>query len=314
MKKNLIILAGPTAVGKSQTAIELAKRINGSIVSADSMQVYKGMDIGSAKMRRDEMQGIDHYLIDCLDPKDDFHVVAFKQMANDAMNKIWAKGRIPILTGGTGFYIQAVLYDIDFGETTKDVKKRADYQEYASKYGAESLHELLKAVDPEAAGQIHPNNVKRVIRALEFHDETGRQISGHNEEQHAKESPYRFAYYVLTDDRARLYKRIDERVDQMMKDGLEEEVRSLYESGMQEDDISMKGIGYREFFPYFRGEKTLPETVASIKTDTRHFAKRQITWFKRERDARWIDIADFKRDPAKIAEYITKNLAKDGML
>ena len=311
MNKPLIIIAGPTATGKSDTAIELAKQIGGAVISADSMQVYRGCDIGSAKIMPDEMQGIDHYLIDCLDPKDEFHVVAFAKMAKDAMEQICEKGQIPILTGGTGFYIQAVLYDIDFGSVTDEPKLRENYYEYADRYGAEALHALLKEVDPKAAEAIHPNNIKRVIRALEYYEGTGRAISAHNEAQRKKSSPYRFAYYVLTDDRAKLYKRINERVDKMFDAGLEAEVRSLYDAGMTEDDMSMKGIGYREFFPYFAGKCTIEQVREQIKTDTRHFAKRQITWFKREKDARWVDIADFKRDPKQIADYLAGRLKKD---
>ncbi len=314
MKKPLIILTGPTAVGKTDTSIELAKRINGSVISADSMQVYKGLDIGTAKIKEEEMQGISHYLIDVLEPTDEFNVVAFKEMALKAMEEIYSKGKIPIITGGTGFYIQSVLYDIDFTETCEDKNARENYYEYAAKYGNKALHDMLKEVDPKAAEEIHENNVKRVVRALEFYYETGTKISGHNEEQRAKESPYDFLYLVLFDEREKVYKRINERVDSMIEAGLESEVRSLYDAGLREENISMKGIGYREFFPYFEGNEELKDVVENIKKDTRHFAKKQITWFKKERDVKWIDIAIYGRKPERIAEYIEKMMKKKGML
>jgi len=314
MKKPLIIVAGPTATGKSAAAVELAKLINGAVISADSMQVYKGMDIGSAKISEEEMQDIEHYLIDELDPKEEFSVAVFKQMAVDAMEKIYQNGQIPIITGGTGFYIQAVLYDIDFKETMENELKRSEYREYAEQFGPEALHDRLKEADPEAAEKIHFNNVKRVIRALEYLDETGEQISVHNRIESAKESPYAFEFFVLTDDRAALYKRINNRVEDMFKFGLTEEVTALYESGLSENDISMKGIGYREFFPYFRGEINEKELVSTIKKNTRHFAKRQLTWFRREKDARWIDISLYKRDPQKIAAFMAEIIKKDGLI
>lgn len=300
MKKKCIIVAGPTAVGKTELSIKLAKALNGAVISADSMQIYKGMDIGSAKISKEEMQGIDHYLIDELDPKDEFHVVKFQKMAKHAMKKIYSEGKLPIIVGGTGFYIQAILKDIDFTDTGNETDIRSKYRDYALSHGNEGLHELLRQRDPKAAQEIHPNNVKRVIRALEFFDETGSKISDHNEMQHQKKSPYLSAYFVLNDDRQLLYERIDKRVDKMIDDGLLEEVTRLKERGLREDDISMKGIGYREFFPYFNQKATFDETVDKIKTDTRHFAKRQITWFKREKDAIWFDRKDYDNDNEKI--------------
>ncbi len=306
MKKPCIVVAGPTAVGKTDISVMLAKLLNGSVISADSMQVYKGMDIGSAKVTKEEMQGIPHYLIDELDPRDEFHVVRFQQMAKAAMEDIYKAGRLPIICGGTGFYIQALIKDIDFTETGHVSHLRQEYEETAKKHGAESLHELLKKKDPAAAKAIHPNNIKRVIRALEFFDETGSEISRHNESQSIKESPYSCAYFVLTDDRNELYRRINMRVDKMLASGLEAEVAALYIAGLREDDISMKGIGYREFFPYFRGEITLDECVEKIKTDTRHFAKRQLTWFKREKNTVWFDRRDYNNDNRAIAEAMAQ--------
>lgn len=307
MKKKCIVIAGPTAVGKTELSIRLAKELNGAIISADSMQVYKGMDIGSAKVRKEEMQGIEHYLIDELDPKEEFHVVRFQQMAKKAMDEIYDKGKLPIIAGGTGFYIQALLKDIDFTETGKETDIRSKYHEISEKEGAEKLYGLLKQKDPKAAEYIHPNNVKRVIRALEFFDETGECISEHNTQQSQKTSPYTYAYFVLNDDRAVLYDRINRRVDKMLDDGLLEEVTRLKEMGLKEDDISMKGIGYREFFPYFRGEISLEEVIEAVKADSRHFAKRQITWFKREKDAIWFDRNEYDNDNDRIlAAMISK--------
>jgi len=224
MKKPLIILTGPTAVGKTKASIGLAKALNGEIISADSMQVYKYMDIGSAKIRPEEMDGIPHYLIDQLEPDEEFHVVRFQQLAKAAIEEIYAKGKIPIVVGGTGFYIQALLYDIDFTENDEDTKYREELEMLVEEKGAKYLHDMLRAVDPASADSIHANNLKRVIRALEFFKLTGQKISEHNEKERGKESPYEFCYFVLNDDRQLLYDRIDLRIDQMLEDGLLEEV------------------------------------------------------------------------------------------
>ena len=225
----LLILTGPTAVGKTALSIALAKAVNGAVISADSMQVYRGMDIGSAKITQNEMQGVPHYLIDILEPDEDFHVVKFQSLAKAAQQEIYAKGQIPIVAGGTGFYIQALLYDIDFTSQEEDEQLRCHYADIALEKGNSYLHNMLKQVDPVSAQIIHENNVKRVIRALEFFEKTGTPISKHNEKERQKESPYDFRYFVLTDDRERLYQRIDKRVDQMLEDGLVEEVKSLRE-------------------------------------------------------------------------------------
>lgn len=296
MKKPLIILTGPTAVGKTDLSISLAKAVNGEIISADSMQVYKYMDIGSAKITKEEMQGVRHYLVDEFEPEDEFNVVKFQTYAKRYMEEIYAKGKVPILVGGTGFYIQALLYDIDFTETKEDSSYRRELEELAEKEGAVYLHDLLKKVDEGAAEQIHFNNVKRVIRALEFHKQTGQKISEHNEEQKKKESPYAFVYFVLNDDRALLYKRINQRIDCMVEIGLLEEVKFLKQKGYTKDMVSMQGLGYKEILSYLNGESTLEEAIYLLKRDTRHFAKRQITWFKRESDVTWIEIQEFSHD------------------
>ena len=289
MKRPLIILAGPTAVGKTALSVRLAKAAGAEIISADSMQVYKGMDIGSAKIRPEETEGVPHYLVDVLEPEEEFNVVRFQQMALEAAEKIYARGRIPLIVGGTGFYIQALLYDIDFTENDGDTAIRRSLEQTAAEKGGEYLHELLQKADPEAALQIHPNNVKRILRALEFYQQTGKKISEHNQQERAKESPYNFAYFVLNDERSRLYERIDRRVDLMMEQGLLDEVRSLKERGVKKESTAMQGLGYKELYSCLDGEISLEEAVRIIKRDTRHFAKRQITWFKRERDVIWAD-------------------------
>ena len=301
-KRPLIILTGPTAVGKTAASIGLAKAVGGEIISADSMQVYRQMDIGSAKITKEEMQGIPHYLVDVLDPEEAFNVVRFQELAKEAMEEIFRNRHIPIVVGGTGFYIQALLYDIDFTENDSDLSFREELEKKAREEGAESLHALLEKADPQAAAQIHPHNVKRVIRALEFNRKTGQKISEHNERERQKESPYNFAYFVLTDDRKALYERIDRRVDKMMEQGLLEEVRRLKDRGLPGDSVSMQGLGYKELFAYLEGEYSLEEAVRIIKRDTRHFAKRQHTWFRRERDVVWIDRQETGQDEQKILD------------
>lgn len=294
--KPLVILTGPTAVGKTDLSIRLAKKINGAIISADSMQVYRYMDIGSAKIMPKEMQGIPHYLIDRLEPSEEFNVVRFKQMAESALSEIYQNGKIPIVTGGTGFYIQALLYDIDFNKEEEDSSFRQGMTDYAKLHGAHALHEKLRDIDPVSYETIHENNVKRVIRALEYYHLNKTPISLHNQEQHEKQSPYNFAYFVLTDDRQRLYQRIDKRVDLMMERGLLEEVKSLHAMGYHRDMVSMQGLGYKEILDYLEGNCSLEEAVYIIKRETRHFAKRQLTWFRRERDVIWLDKNKYDED------------------
>lgn len=311
-KKPLIILTGPTAVGKSALSISLAKALKGEIISADSMQVYHRMDIGSAKIMPEEMEGVPHHLIDVLDPKDSFDVCRFQKMAKEAMEGIYQRKHIPILVGGTGFYIQAILYDIDFSETEEDSEYRTELMQLAQEKGNHYVHEMLRAVDPKSADTIHENNVKRVIRALEFYKETGNPISEHNEIERQKESPYEFYYFVLTDERNRLYERIDRRVDLMLEQGLVEEVKALKEYGCNKDMVSMKGLGYKEILDYLDGQCSLEEAVYIIKRDTRHFAKRQLTWFRREKDVIWLDRQVYSTDH-KLLEEILRTI-KEGNL
>ena len=313
-KKPLIILTGPTAVGKTAASIGLAKAIGGEIISADSMQVYKNMDIGSAKITKEEMDGVPHYLVDVLDPKEEFNVVRFKDMAKEAMDKIYANGHIPIVVGGTGFYIQALLYDIDFTKEEDDKTYRCELEKLAEEKGASYLHNMLKEVDLKSAEDIHENNVKRVIRALEYFHETGEKMSLHNEKERQKESPYNSAYFVLNDDRSYLYERIDKRVDMMITEGLVDEVKSLKNMGLTKDMVSMQGLGYKEILDYLDGKTDLEEAVYILKRDTRHFAKRQLTWFKRERDVIWVDKDKFDHNEDKIKEFIINTLKDKGII
>ena len=314
MKKPLIILTGPTAVGKTKASIGLAHAINGEIISADSMQVYKEMNIGSAKIKKEEMDGIKHYLVDALDPDEEFHVVKFQKMAKQAMEEIYAKGKIPIVVGGTGFYIQALLYDIDFTENEEDTGYRTELEELAKEKGPEYLHEMLKKVDAKSAEDIHMNNVKRVIRALEFYKQTGKKISEHNEEERTKQSPYNFCYFVLNDEREHLYERINLRIDQMLEEGLVQEVSALKEKGYTKDMVSMQGLGYKEILDYLDERCTLKEAVYILKRDTRHFAKRQITWFKREKDVIWINKKDYGYDEERILKFMIEQLKERNIL
>ena len=304
MKQPLIILTGPTASGKTALSVALAKRIGGEIISADSMQVYRHMDVGSAKVTKEEMDGIPHYLIDVLDPEEAFNVVVFQDMAKKAMKRIRENGHIPIVAGGTGFYIQALLYDIDFTENDGDMEYRHRLEALAEKEGPPVLHKMLMERDPESAEAIHENNVKRVIRALEFYEKTGEKISAHNAAEREKTSPYNFAYYVLNMDRGRLYSRIDRRVDEMLENGLVDEVERLKAMGCTRDLVSMQGLGYKEILDCLSGETSLEEAVYILKRDTRHFAKRQLTWFRREKDVIWLNKPDFDYDEEKILSYM----------
>ena len=313
-KRPLVILTGPTAVGKTALSIALAKAIGGEIISADSMQVYRHMDIGSAKITPEEMEGIPHYLIDVLEPDQEFNVVVFQELAKQAAAEIYSRGHIPIVAGGTGFYIQALVYDIDFTENDEDTAFRRTLEEQAKREGTEALYERLRAVDPESCESIHAHNIKRVIRAIEFYEKTGKKISEHNREQRQNDSPYNFAYFVLHDDRERIYERINVRVDLMMAQGLVEEVRALRESGCRKEMVSMQGLGYKELLSYLEGETSMEEAVYLIKRDTRHFAKRQLTWFRREKEVIWVDKTVFDHDSQKILNFMQDFLREKGII
>jgi tRNA dimethylallyltransferase len=314
MKKPLIILTGPTAVGKTELSIQLAKAVDGEIISADSMQVYKYMNIGTAKILPDEMNGIKHYLIDEFEPDEEFNVVKFKDSASRYIEDIYSRGRIPIIVGGTGFYIQAVLYGIDFEENGEDNSYRSQLELLAKEKGAEFLHDKLESIDPASAAAIHPNNIRRVIRALEYYEQTGSRISEHNEEQRRKESPYQFSYFVLNHSRDILYNRINLRVDKMMEQGLVSEVEGLLKMGYTKDLVSMQGLGYKEIIRYLEGNCSLEDAVYIIKRDTRHFAKRQLTWFKREKEVTWINKWEYNCEDTKILKAILAEINRKDIL
>lgn len=303
-KKPLLILTGPTAVGKTALSIALAKAVNGEIISADSMQVYRHMDIGSAKIRPEQMQGIPHHLINILEPTEEFNVNIFQNYAKQAIHAIHSRGKIPILAGGTGFYIQAVLYDIDFTSQETNTACRQELEQLAAEKGSTHLHEMLQRVDPKSAESIHANNVKRVIRALEYYKLENRPISEHNAQQRSKEAAYHSFYFVLNDRRERLYEQIDSRVDQMLADGLEEEVRLLLAMGCRRESTAMQGLGYKEMIAYLNGEISLEQAIYLIKRDTRHFAKRQLTWFRREKEVIWLEKEQYGYEQAKILQAV----------
>lgn len=314
MKKPLIVLTGPTAVGKTKLSIALAKAVNGEIISADSMQVYRYMDVGSAKITPDEMDGVPHHLVDVLDPTEDFNIVLFQQLAKKSMEEIYSKGRIPILVGGTGFYIQAITRDIDFTQSEQDDSYRQELEALAAEKGSSFLHDMLASVDPKSAEDIHENNVKRVIRALEFYKQNGTRISEHNEEQKEHVSPYNLAYFVLNAPRPLLYERIDARVDEMLKNGLVEEVKTLQRMGCHRGMVSMQGLGYKEILAWLEGEYPYDEAVRILKRDTRHFAKRQLTWFRREGEVTWVDKDKFDYNDSQILTYMLSVCREKGIL
>ena len=306
-KDKLIILAGPTASGKTSVSIDLAKRIGGEIISADSMQVYRGMDVGTAKIKADEMQGVKHYLINVLDPTEDFNIVKFQDMVKYSIEEIRQNGHIPILVGGTGFYIQSVIYDIDFDTQDDNGDIRKALEEEYDKMGADFMYEKLKKIDSVSAENIHKNNKKRIIRAIEYFLINNALISAHNESQRKKDSPYDFRFFVLNPPRDILYDRINQRVDKMVEEGLVEEVKDLKNSGLSIENISMQGIGYKEILEYLDGEITLDEAIDNIKQNTRHMAKRQVTWFKREKDVIYINPFEFENNE-KIVDYMVEKI------
>lgn len=310
----MIILTGPTAVGKTELSIRLAKEINGEIISADSMQVYRGMDIGTAKITKEEMRGVRHYLIDCLNPDEEFNVAVFQKMAREAVEDISSRGKVPILAGGTAFYIQALLYGIDFNEEEHDDSyRKAMYDIGMDENGKKKLHAMLCEIDKEYADSVHYNNMKRVVRALEYHHFTGRKFSEYNEEQRMREAEYDFCYFVLTDERAHLYDRINRRVDIMLANGLLEEVKALKEKGYADDLVSMQGVGYKEIVEHLNGRISLEESVELIKKNTRHFAKRQLTWFRKEEEVIWVDKQKYAYDDDKILEYMYSHMDRIGI-
>ena len=302
--KDLIVLTGPTAVGKTSLSIMLAKEIGGEIISADSMQVYKYMDIGTAKVTKEEMCGIPHFLIDELEPDEEFNVTIFKNKVMKYIEEIRNRGHVPIIVGGTGFYIQSVIYDINFSEYGDDSNVRKKYEEMAETLGRRELHKRLSKVDKDYADSVSENNVKKVVRALSFYEMTGEKLSVHNTKERERTSPFDFTYFVLTMDRKKLYERIDKRVDLMFKMGLVDEIKSLMKKGYNKSMVSMQGIGYKEVIDYLNGEISMDECIDIIKRDTRHFAKRQLTWFKREKVVTYIDKEKFVTEADCLKEML----------
>ena len=306
MKNKLIIIAGPTAVGKTDLSINLAKKINGEIISADSMQIYKHMDIGSAKISKEEMNGVPHHLIDIIEPSVKFSASNFKDLAKEAADSILFKGKIPIIAGGTGLYINALTCNMDFTEAESDEEYRNYLDKLAEENGNEYIHEMLKHIDPLSYKEIHFNNRKRVIRALEVYKLTGRPFSSFNAGEAFYDGNYDVKYYVLTMDREKLYNRINKRVDIMMEKGLVDECIKLKKMGYTSSIQSMQGIGYKEIFYYLEGKISLAEAVELIKKGTRNYAKRQLTWFRRDPRAIFLDKDQYSEE--EILDIILKDL------
>ena len=287
--KPLVILVGPTAVGKTAASIGLAKALNGEIISGDSMQIFRGLDIGTAKITKEEMQGVPHHLIDIKEPWETFSVAEFKRLADEAIADIHARGKLPIIVGGTGFYINSVLYEYHFGEADTDEAYRAELEQYAEAHGNEALWNILQEKDPDSAAKLHSNDTKRVIRALEVLHVTGIPASERQSTVDKQTMRYNAVYIALNMPREVLYDRINRRVDIMIQDGLEAEVRTALANGTEQDALSMTSIGYRQMIQYFNEEISFDRAVELIKRDTRHFAKRQLTWFRHDPNIQWVD-------------------------
>ena len=296
MSGEIIVICGPTAVGKTKYAIETALHVDGEVVSCDSMQLYKFMDIGSAKPTEEEQAMVKHYLVDEIDPRDSFSVVKYQKMARKAIEEIFSKGKTPVIAGGTGLYLNSLLYEMDFSAPPRDSSYRDKLYEEAEKYGSQALHDRLRQMDPDAASRIHPNNTKKVIRALEA-AESGDKVKNFATEL-KQCTDYSVKLIGLTRDRAELYDRINRRVDILVEMGLLDEVKSLLDMGLSESDISMKGIGYKEIIGYYNGEYDLETAINLVKKNTRRYAKRQLTWFRRYDDMKWFDISEYEDDNA----------------
>lgn len=301
-KNRIIAVAGPTAAGKTEFAIQIAKALDGEVVSCDSMQLYKYMDIGSAKPTPEQMAEVPHHLVDMIDPRDDFSVAKYQKLAKEAISDIFARGKQPVICGGTGLYLESLIYDLDFAAEPEGEHAREKYYEIAEQEGPEVLYSLLQEKDPESAARIHPNNIKRVVRALEAFD-NGKPIDDINTAPE-KTKDYDVTLIGITRDREELYDRINRRVDQLMEMGLLDEVKSLVGMGLTFDDISMKGIGYKEIIGYLNGEYDLDEAVRLIKRNTRHFAKRQMTWFRRYDDLEWFNVSEYEDSEECLKEIL----------
>ncbi len=309
MKPKVVIITGPTAVGKTDISVEVAKALNGEIVSADSMQIYKYMNIGSAKPTKEEMQDIPHYLVDEIEPDASFSVSDYQKMAFNYIDQIIAKGKTPVITGGTGLYVNALLYKMDFSSTSSDQSIRNKYQKLADEKGSEYIHNLLFDISQELGDRIHPNNTKKIIRALEVYETTG-EVMRAFEESLIPNNDYDFLLFGLDRDREELYERINKRVDILIDLGLVEEVQQLLDQGLSEDNISMKGIGYKEIISYLHEEYDLEDAIFFVKRNTRRYAKRQLTWFRKYNQMIWIKLSKNRlKDTAinDILSYIHKN-------
>ena len=307
MKDRIIVISGPTSVGKSEIAIEVAKSIGGEIVSADSMQVYRGMDIGTGKLRPEEMQGIRHHLIDIIDPNEDFNVSKFREYAVAAIEDILSRGKIPIIVGGTGFYIRSLLYTKNVPDPGKDHEYREELRRIADEGGLGGLYDELCKVDPKTSNRVNRNDRFRIIRALEYNHATGKRYSDYCDETTSDEPRYDASFFVLDCDRKELYRRMDERVDRMIAEGLVDEVKSLLENGVTASCTSMNGIGYREICRHLAGEMTLEEAVRQIKSNTHHYAVRQCTWFRNQKGTTAIDCLDRDRATEEIIRRIASS-------
>lgn len=312
-KDNLVILLGPTAVGKTSSSIELAKELKGEIISCDSMQIYKHMDIGSAKVREEEKQGIPHHLVDMVEIDEEFSVADYKKNAEDHIREINLKGKVPIVTGGTGLYINSLVYDLNFTEVAANELLREELEDFAEIEGNKALHNKLKEIDPESSNRIHPNDVKRVIRAIEIYKETGRTMTEYNKNFRSPVSRYNLAMVGLNMDRQVLYERINKRVDLMIEEGLLEEVKSILDMGYDRDLVALQGIGYKELIMGLLGEISMEESIDLIKQKSRNYAKRQLTWFRRDDRIKWFNKDEFESDKdlnQAILAYVNSKIIK----
>ncbi|MFA5524692.1 MAG: tRNA (adenosine(37)-N6)-dimethylallyltransferase MiaA [Tissierellales bacterium] len=308
-KQPLIIIAGPTASGKTSLSIEVAKEINGEIISADSMQIYKYMNIGTAKISKSEMDGIKHYLVDEIFPDESFSVSDFQSKAIKYIDLIQEKGRLPIIVGGTGLYINSLVYDLDFTQAVSNWELRDEYLEKAKKYGNQYIYAELRKLDLESANRIHVNDTKRIIRALEIYYETGKPMSNFYKDFRKENDIYNIIFIGLTMDRDKLYERINKRVDTMIELGLIEEVKSLLSMGYTEDLVSMQGLGYKEIIEYLKGNYSLDESIDILKRDSRRYAKRQLTWFRREKGIEWVNTQEFE-NRVILTDYVVNIIKK----
>ncbi|WP_377892184.1 tRNA (adenosine(37)-N6)-dimethylallyltransferase MiaA [Alkalihalobacillus sp. R86527] len=307
-KQKLVTVLGPTAVGKTKTSIELAKALNGEVISGDSMQIYRGMDIGTAKVTESEMEGIPHHLIDIKDPTESFSAAEFQKLATNLVHDINERGKVPIIAGGTGLYVKAVTHQYSFSEVKEDEGYRKQLEKIADEEGPVVFHARLKEIDPISYESIHPNNIRRVIRALEVYHVTGEPVSASKDSQ-PENSPYQLVNVGLTMDRETLYNRINQRVDLMLSEGLLNEARILYEHGVK-DCQSIQAIGYKEIYRFIEGKVTYEDAVEELKQNSRRYAKRQLTWFRHQMDIDWFDMTENREEKIrKILHSVAGKLA-----